>query len=185
MLYNFWNFKLDSSCLQYLATPKEAVASVSVGFLLAGFVIMLLIALFIYLALTVPRLSFLNRINDDETTTTQRILTTVIMLAMIPVFIIGIRGGLSESTTNIGQVYYSDNQFLNHSAVNPVFSFFSSLEDTASDVPDYSFMDESEEAQRVMRTSTPTASEQPDTLLRTSRPDIVIILLESCGGIFT
>ena len=184
VLYNFWNFKLDSSCLQYLATPKEAVASVSVGFLLAGFVIMLLIALFIYLALTVPRLSFLNRINDEETTTTQRILTTVIMLAIIPVFIIGIRGGLSESTTNIGQVYYSDNQFLNHSAVNPVFSFFSSLEDTASDVPDYNFMDESERS-RVMDGLYPTTSVDADSLLRTTRPNIVIILMESCGGIFT
>ena len=46
--------------------------------------------------------------------------------------IIGIRGGLDESTTNIRQVYFSQNQFLNHSAVNPVFSFLSSFEKTDS-----------------------------------------------------
>jgi hypothetical protein len=42
--------------------------------------------------------------------------------------IIGIRGGIDEYTTNIRHVYFSQNQFLNHSAVNPVFSFLSSLE---------------------------------------------------------
>ena len=30
-LYAFWQFKLDASCLGYLATPTEAMASVSVG----------------------------------------------------------------------------------------------------------------------------------------------------------
>jgi phosphoglycerol transferase MdoB-like AlkP superfamily enzyme len=81
-------------------------------------------------------------------------------------------------------VYFSQNQFLNHSAVNPVFSFLSSLEKTASDIPEYHFMEEPERA-ALMRDIYPTVSEQPDTLLRTSRPDIVVILLESCGGIFT
>ena len=28
-LYPFWGFKLDASCLQYLGTPNEAMASVS------------------------------------------------------------------------------------------------------------------------------------------------------------
>ena len=33
-LYPFWGFKLDASCLQYLDTPTEAMASVSTGYLL-------------------------------------------------------------------------------------------------------------------------------------------------------
>ena len=57
---------------------------------------------------------------------------TVTNLLFIPLIIIGIRGGLDESTTNIGQVYFSQDQFLNHSAVNPVFSFLSSFEKTDS-----------------------------------------------------
>ena len=32
-LYEFWQFKLDTSCLQYLDTPTEAMASVSAGYL--------------------------------------------------------------------------------------------------------------------------------------------------------
>ena len=41
-LYPFWNFKLDASCLQYLDTPTEAMASVSTGFLLLRLVAVLL-----------------------------------------------------------------------------------------------------------------------------------------------
>ena len=33
-LYPFWGFKLDAICLQYLDTPAEAGASVSVGYLI-------------------------------------------------------------------------------------------------------------------------------------------------------
>ena len=173
-LYPFWGFKLDASCLQYLSTPTEAMASVSAGYMVVRFVVWLLAAFIIYKGYPVFRLRPASK----------KLLRTLFYLLLLPVVVIGIRGGMHESTTNIGQVYFSQNQFLNHSAVNPVFSFLSSLEKTASDIPEYHFMEEPERA-ALMRDIYPTVSEQPDTLLRTSRPDIVVILLESCGGIFT
>ena len=173
-LYPFWGFKLDASCLQYLSTPTEAMASVSAGYMVVRFVVWLLAAFIIYKGYPQFRLRPASK----------KLLRTLFYLLLLPVVVIGIRGGMHESTTNIGQVYFSQNQFLNHSAVNPVFSFLSSLEKTASDIPEYHFMEEPERA-ALMRDIYPTVSEQPDTLLRTSRPDIVIILLESCGGIFT
>ena len=47
-LYEFWHFKLDASCLQYLETPTEAMASVTTGYLLFRLVIFVLIAFAIY-----------------------------------------------------------------------------------------------------------------------------------------
>ena len=173
-LYPFWGFKLDASCLQYLSTPTEAMASVSTGYMVARFIVWLLVAFIIYKGYPEFRLRPASK----------KLLRTLFYLLLLPVVIIGIRGGIHESTTNIGQAYFSQNQFLNHSAVNPVFSFLSSLEKTASDIPEYHFMEEPERA-ALMRDVFPTVSEQSDTLLRTNRPDIVIILLESCGGIFT
>ena len=173
-LYPFWGFKLDTSCLQYLSTPTEAMASVSTGYMVVRFIVWLLVAFIIYKGYPEFRLRPASK----------KLLRTLFYLLSLPVVIIGIRGGIHESTTNIGQAYFSQNQFLNHSAVNPVFSFFSSLEKTASDIPEYHFMEEPERA-ALMRDVFPTVSEQSDTLLRTNRPDIVIILLESCGGIFT
>jgi phosphoglycerol transferase MdoB-like AlkP superfamily enzyme len=81
-------------------------------------------------------------------------------------------------------VYYSQNQFLNHSAVNPVFNFLDSMDQTASTIPNYQFMEEEERA-RLMEGIYPTESVDTDTLLNTARPNVIVILLESCGGIFT
>ena len=173
-LYPFWGFKLDASCLQYLETPTEAMASVSAGYLVVRFVVWLLVAFLIYRGYPDFHLRPASR----------KLLRTLFYLLLLPVIIVGIRGGLHESTTNIGQVYFSQNQFLNHSAVNPVFSFLSSMEKTASEIPEYPFMAEAERAE-LMRDIYPTVSLQPDTLLRTSRPDIIVVFLESCGGIFT
>jgi phosphoglycerol transferase MdoB-like AlkP superfamily enzyme len=175
-LYPFWNYKLDASCLQYLETPSEATASVSTGYLLVRLAILVILAWLIWLGY--PKLNF------SLVPKGRRLLFTILYALFIPFLVIGIRGGLGESTTNVGQVYYSQNQFLNHSAVNPVFSFLASLEKTANYVPDYNFMEESERT-RLMEGLYFTDSTEPDTLLKTQRPNIIVILLESCGGIFT
>ena len=109
---------------------------------------------------------------------------TVFYAVCIPLLVIGVRGGLDESTTNIGQVYFSENQFLNHSAVNPVFSFFASMEKTASNHITYHFMD-NKQCEQLIATWFDTRSVGCDTLLTTQRPNIIIILLEGCGGEFT
>ena len=137
-LYEFWLFKLDASCLQYLETPTEAMASVSVWYVLLRLLGVLLIAFLIYWIydfLTSPLLPLITK---------NSLIGTFVALLFIPLMIIGIRGGLDESTTNIGQVYFSQNQFLNHSAVNPFFSFFASFEKTASNNVTYHFMEEPE-----------------------------------------
>ena len=177
-LYEFWLFKLDASCLQYLETPTEAMASVSVWYVLLRILSFLLIAFLIYWVydfLTTP---------FSPLTTKNSLIGTVAALLFIPLMIIGIRGGLDESTTNIGQVYFSQNQFLNHSAVNPFFSFFASFEKTASNNVTYHFM-EDEECEKIVSELYNTQSIDIDTLLSTQQPNIIVILLESCGGQFT
>lgn len=177
-LYAFWHFKLDASCLQYLSTPTEAMASVSAGYLCLRVLLFILFAILIYYVLARNTASF-----TPLSTLLSKIMHTVFFLLLTPLLVIGIRGGTGESTTNIGQVYFSQDQFLNHSAVNPVFSFLSSFEKTASYVPDFQFMDEVE-CEETMKGLFPTESDCPDTLLNTRRPNIVIVLMESCGEIF-
>ncbi len=174
-LYEFWHFKLDASCLQYLETPTEAMASVSVWYIVLRGVVWLLLAVLIYVAYTRPKW----RIKVSN----HRWMETVGAVICIPLFIIGIRGGLDESTTNIGQVYYSQNQFLNHAAVNPVFSFLSSFEKTAQEVVVYDFYD-GKEAQKLTQGLYSSTEESGEILLNTQRPNVVIVLLESCGKMF-
>jgi phosphoglycerol transferase MdoB-like AlkP superfamily enzyme len=174
-LYPFWGFKLDASCLSYLETPTEVAASVSTGYLLIRFVILAILSYLFYLGYGCLRTLFKP--------SRHRLIESLIFLFMIPIMVIGIRGGFRESTTNIGQVYYSQNQFLNHSAVNPVFSFLYSLSHTMGNTDQYQFMDD-DEATTLTAPVYTTETEQSDTLLTTDRPNIVIILLESCGEQF-
>ena len=174
-LYPFWGFKLDASCLQYLETPSEVKASVS------GFYMAVRIVLLILCSYGLYRLY--KAIPFWSKNPSRREAATVTNLLFIPLMIIGIRGGLDESTTNIGQVYFSQNQFLNHSAVNPVFSFLSSFEKTANNIVDYDFFIQSE-CDTLMKDLYPTTSVDTDMLLTTTRPDIIIVLMESAGDIF-
>ena len=175
-LYEFWLFKLDAFCLQYLETPTEAMASVSTSYILMRLLtIALLTAIFTWAYWKIPlKLPKIRK----------RILSSIGALLLIPLIIIGIRGGLDESTTNIGQVYYSQNQFLNHSAVNPIFSFFASLEKSGSNIVSFKFMDQ-KTCDEIVSQLYNTQSIDCDTLLTTNTPNIIVILLDSCGGQFT
>lgn len=178
-LYEFWQFKLDASCLSYLETPTEAMASVSTGYILLRLLCLLILIGGIYWVYEKLTPSF-----QRLTSTAQKLASSLFALLLIPLIIIGIRGGLDESTTNIGQVYYSQNQFLNHSAVNPVFSFFASFEKTATNNVTYHFMEE-KTCEQIVSELYNTKSIGIDTLLTTRQPNIIVILLESCGGQFT
>ena len=175
-LYPFWHFKLDSLCLQYFDSPAEMRASVSGLYMTVRLIVLIVGVALVY--------KLYQRIPLWHKAPTYRSGATAGSILFIPLFVIGIRGGLDESTTNVGQVYFSQNQFLNHSAVNPLFNFVTSFEETSFYVPDYEFMSE-DERHATMEGLYFTHSIAPDTLLRTQRPNIVVILLESCGGIFT
>lgn len=174
-LYPFWGFKLDASCLQYLETPEEAGASVSGLYLAIRLLLILVCGYSIWwLYAHIPLWNHQPK---------NRILATIVGVLLIPVIVIGIRGGLDESTTNVGQVYYSQNQFLNHSAVNPVFNFFESFEKTVSEIVEYPFFNDAD-CQALLEGCYSTKSIMTDTLLNTQRPNIVVILMESASEVF-
>ena len=181
-LYPFWAFKLDASCLQYLETPNEATASVSIVYLIWRFVALVVTAVVIYKGYA-NALCSLKGTSPLKSSLKTAVISLVTFLVMAPLIVIGIRGGLDESTTNIGQVYYSQNQFLNHSAVNPVFSFLASLEKTG-EVESYNYMSD-EDCQQIINKLYNTESVDSDTLLNTPTPNIIVILMESLGGEFT
>ncbi len=175
-LYPHWGYKLDSTCLQYLASPTVAAASVPTGLLIAGLLLtIVLVALFYGIfTIRIPQYEPLQR----------RWPLCLLTLAAIPLIFIGIRGGTDESTTNVGQAYFSQDAFLNHSAVNPIFNFLSSFESTVRTDVRYTFFDD-EECQDLLTDVFFTNSVSSDTLLRTTQPNIVIVMMESCSGQFT
>ena len=176
-LYTFWGFKLDASVFLYIDSPKEALASVSVGFiLLRVLAILLLIALNSWVLLKITP--------SVLTVTRKRIAGTAGMLLLGGVLFIIIRGGVTESTSNIGQVYFSNEPFLNHSAVNPDFSLLSSMGKSQNFASEFNFFDEEKRAALFDGLYPTTDGDSIIQVLNTKRPNILIILMEGFGGAF-
>ena len=178
-LYSFWHFRLNASMLDFLDNPSGITQSVSVGYLLLRLAAIALLSwgfcrfYLLFLPRQIRALPFRLRAANS----------VLQLLLCIPI-VIGIRGGTGESTTNVGQVYFSQRQYLNHAAVNPLFSFISSFKHSEKDYFIYhDFSDE--ECMRLTHDIYTTKSIGSDSLLNTKHPNIVVVLLEGSGAIFT
>ena len=176
-LYPFWGFKLDASIFLYLDSPKEALASVSTGFVLLRVAVILLLVVFhvwLMRKVTPKRLQAVSK----------RLAGTGGMILLGGLLFVVVRGGVTESTSNVGQVYFSNNQFLNHSAVNPNFSLLSSMGKSKDFASEFNFFDESRRAQLFDGLYTTEDGDSVISVLNTKKPNILIILMEGMGGVF-
>jgi phosphoglycerol transferase MdoB-like AlkP superfamily enzyme len=178
-LYSFWDYKIDATVFNYLSSPASVTSSVSVGYILAGLgvIIVLSVVFFLNLRRATPR-SF------DGVAGRSRIVASLLTVVLGGMVFLGIRGGVGRSTANVGMVYFSSNQFLNHSAVNPVFSIFSSMSKTKDFSRMGRFYDEARCDSIYSALHFSAESTGTDTLLNTSRPNILIIIAEGFGGTF-
>ncbi len=176
-LYPFWGFKLDASIFLYLDSPKEALASVSTGFVLLRVAVILLLVVFhvwLMRKVTPKRLQAVSK----------RLAGTGGMILLGGLLFVVVRGGVTESTSNVGQVYFSNDQFLNHSAVNPNFSLLSSMGKSKDFASEFNFFDESRRAQLFDGLYTTEDGDSVISVLNTKKPNILIILMEGMGGVF-
>ena len=187
-LYPFWQFKLDALAVSYLESPGGAFASVSAGFVVLHVVYALLATVAITVLLVYVTPTRLYAIKSKK----ERWLMTAGFVLLLPAYVISIRGGVGESTANIGKVYFSSDTFLNHAAVNPTFSLIYSLDKTDDYASEFDYFDEEERAKIVdgLLSGTPTTTTaSPSTPLSlndstATPPNIIVILMEGFGGQF-
>ncbi len=176
-LYPFWGFKLDASIFLYLDSPEEALASVSKGFILIRVILMVVLGIFFaWLMLKVTPQS-LKEVKN-------KVLGTLGMILVGGFLFIAIRGGVTESTSNVGQVYFSNNQFLNHSAVNPLFSLLSSMGKSKDFASEFDFFEEEKRMELFKGLYPVSDGDSQLEVLKTQNPNILLILMEGFGGVF-
>lgn len=176
-LYPFWKFKLDATIFYYIDSPKDAFASVSAGYIALRVVVMGACAAAVLALMRWATPAVLRPVANVR----EKALGTVLLVVLAVPLAISIRGGLGESTTNIGRVYFSEDEYLNHSAVNPCFSLVYSLGKAENYGDEFNYFDERRRAELFggLYPATPTDTV---SLLNTTRPNILIILMESFGG---
>ena len=176
-LYPFWGFKLDASIFLYLDSPKEAMASVSVGFIAVRILAMI--------AWVAGMVWLLRKITPHTLEKVgKRVLGTLGGLLLGGILFVIIRGGVTESTSNVGQVYFSSNQFLNHSAVNPCFSLLSSMGKSKDFSSEFNFFEEENRAELFEGLYSKGNVDKNIEVLNTKRPNVLLILMEGFGGAF-
>ena len=197
-LYPYWKYPLDSTPLFYFFTsPADAIASVSIWQVILSIVILMVLTIGVWFTLRMrgekrrcySRYSYgyggfgsgkRNRFDDFDR---HRGRTSIILLLLTGLLFLPIRGGITVSTMNTGQAYYSQNAYLNHSAVNPLFSLLESITHQEDFASQYRFMKD-KEADKIFATMTSTSDENTYPLLneatfKKGTPDILIVIMES------
>ncbi|MCF0198673.1 MAG: LTA synthase family protein [Bacteroidaceae bacterium] len=176
VMYAFWKFKLNAIIFAYIDT-SEAGNSVQLSFLVTR-LLALAVAVFVvgwtFVRLTPKRLKGARR----------PIAGSLFLLLLGGLLLLGIRGGVGVSNMNVGKAYYSQTLFLNHSAVNPVFSLLSSIKRTDRYGENYNYLTDEELAQTFAGLFPADTEDVADSLLRVRRPNVLVVLMESFGGMF-
>ena len=173
MLYFFWGAKLDANDLIYAAQPKDMLASLPWW---ATALALLVVALVTW--------HYLRRLRHATPKALKAPRARWLSLFMIPVIellFLGMRGSVSESTANPSFAYFSTYPFCNHAALNPAFNMMHSLFKAQDIDTEFNIMADDEVDAMLGDAFTPD-SRITDTLLTTSRPNILIIVWESGGS---
>ena len=178
-LYDYWGFPLDSTPVFYfLSSPSDAFASISTWMCIGGISAIIIVAATIFVLFRWLLLNYRKSGFNDIPNRQNRIISTVVLTLLTGLLIIPIRGGFTVSTANTGKAYFSESAILNHAAVNPLFSFMESVSHQDDFAGQYRFMD-ANEADSIFATLTDTSSTGTVQKLKTKRPDIYLIILES------
>lgn len=176
VIYRYWRTPADDSIFDYLSTPKEMLASVSTWSLVAMFLILGLTIYTLYFQIYRKWVSKALVIPQNKS-----ILGMILFFLLFPALIIPMRGGLGSSTINIGSVYFHQNPFLNHAAVNPAWSIGYSLAEKEK----FSTSDQYYPDAEVREFTNDLFEHEKSSLnvLNTLRPNVIIVILESFGQV--
>ncbi len=178
VLYSYWGAKPDANDLIYAAQPKEMLAGLPVWFTILGFSV---VGLLVWGCTMLLRWVTPPQIPPIQRTPKFFISHSSLFILTSGLIFLGMRGGLSESTANPSYAYFSSYSFCNHSALNPTFNMFHSLFKMQDLAKEFDVMPEEEVDALLGDIYEPDAT-LADTVLRTDRPNIVLVIWEG-GGI--
>jgi phosphoglycerol transferase MdoB-like AlkP superfamily enzyme len=177
-LYRYWLYRFDSSVFFYLETPVDAMASVS-----SWVVVKQTLCYIVYFSAFI----FTYRICCAKSISRFQSIKwyfSPLFLLLAALLFIPIRGGLSAATMNVGWVYFSDDrQILNHSAINPTWNMLASLVEGERFDRQYRYFDKEKAESLVADMFSPKSPKgelaNDAQLLTTTRPNIILVIMES------
>ncbi|MFA6260082.1 MAG: sulfatase-like hydrolase/transferase [Bacteroidia bacterium] len=174
-LFSVWGTKLNSKALGYLKYPKELMPTV---FTVHNTGLFLLIAFQILAGFWL--LKKLNKpVSPPSESIWLRMILSVVILALL---VVGFRGGIQRVPINRNRVFQSAHPVLNYAALNSFWNTADILTHPLEKQGNpYSFF-ELQTADSLTSALHHTQADSTPLILNTTRPNIVIIFLESWAG---
>ncbi len=176
-LYEFWEFKLDSTAFLYLDDPKNAFASVSVGYILLRLFVIVIFSILIFILLQTTTKGICSIQNVKK-----RCWVSLCLLIFSGLTFVGIRG-IEIWPNTPSNVFYSNNTYFNHAALNPMFNVFYTLTKIDDFDKKYKYFND-EEVNNEISVLFPRKGTPMRQLVTKQRPNIVLIALEGFGSLF-
>lgn len=177
ILYRSWGAKLDAFDITYAANPNDVFANFSFGIILLGVTVIALLVAGHYLLLRWLTPKDRPQVDKKWTAVAAGVL-------LMGVNVLGMRGGLDESTANPSYAYFSNQQYLNHAALNPLFNIIHSLGKHEDLSREFEIYDE-ETLGRITKGMYEPHQDMADTLLAKHRPNVLLIIWEGGGDLMT
>lgn len=169
-MYRYWGFRIDATPLFYMTNLKAMTASVSIftviGETLGVFLISGLVY-FLYYKIFNPRLGSLQKNNSS----------VFALLPLTLLLIVVLRGGIGIASLSTSSAYFSQKQFANHAAINPIWNVGFSISESGDLHHKYLYYSEEE----VNKLLAPLKASEGTThiLLKNNRPNIILFITES------
>jgi phosphoglycerol transferase MdoB-like AlkP superfamily enzyme len=172
-LYQEWGVKMNYRALLFLSHPSEVVYTATTHQLLFFIIctaLQTVLSFYIYFRLVKARES-----KDKK----KGILAFFVCIALVPLLVLGIRGGWQEVPIQVSDSYYSSNQHLNWAAVNTLWNIGQSVNTGmryGSQNP-YLFF-KKKEAEAVVRDLYTENNDSTVLFIKDQHPNIVFIIFE-------
>jgi phosphoglycerol transferase MdoB-like AlkP superfamily enzyme len=173
-IYAEWKTKLTYKVLKYLRHPGEIFNSAETG----TFYLLIVIFLVISVCSILAYQRFFYR---DIEHVQRKAWFTIVFALITPGFLfVGLRGGFQAIPINQSQSYFSDHNILNIASVNNGFNLYISIFENLKnfDHDPYMFMDKAA-ASKIMKDLYKSYPDSTHNILKTNRPNIVLLILES------
>ncbi|MEI6682414.1 MAG: sulfatase-like hydrolase/transferase [Bacteroidota bacterium] len=173
-IYAEWKTKLTYKVVKYFNHPGEIFNSAETGtfyLLIMLFLVLCVIGIYGYLKIFFLHIEHAKR----------NYLFTLLFFLLTPgLLVVGLRGGVQAIPINQSQSYYSDHNILNIASVNNAFNLYISVFENLKnfDHNPYLFMD-AKSAAAYMKKIYHAPHDSTTRILKTKRPNIVLLILES------
>ena len=173
-IYDEWKTKLHFKALNYLSNPSEIYNSASTGTFFTLVIILIsqiVIGYWFYKRFIYTRIKYTPR---------SPIFSILFFLIVSFMLFIGLRGGINEIPITQSKSYFSKHNFINLASVNSGYSLLISTMENYQfkDANPFEFYNPEEATERVNELHE-VEIDSTTYILKTNRPNIVILLLES------